>query len=739
MSIKIIKKSVAIDQPNPSQVDVLKLVGLAANDEAPHEIKQPSVSETALLLLGIGIQCIPVGYKTKSPTIPGWPKLKIMTEEVQKHFGGQTNIGVLNGTPSNNLVDIDIDSPDCKPFLKWLQETAMVSGREGNPRSHYFFRTTDPCKTHQLKDDKGEMLIEVRSTGSQTIIPPSVHPEGGNYYWESFGPPGPASSVQLLEVASKIAAAAVISRYWNKGARHKLALALSGALLRHGWSVENAIDFIRTIAMAAGDTDVDDRIKCVTTTAEQLAIGNKVTGIPTLAAHLGKDASTLVTAWLKLHGTASEGAHETLVGFLNQTYAVVLFGGQTYVLREFIDYRERHDIELFKPGELRTLHANDRVITVDLLGRPKDVCVVDVWLKHPSRRLYMGIVFAPMGAPSQYYNLFKGFSVAPVAGDCSLYLAHLLANICQGNQAYFDYLLNWMAHTIQRPEELPGIAIVFRGQQGTGKGVATEEFGRLLEPHFIALTSMEQLVGRFTGHLKDRLLVYANEALWGGNKSAEGALKAMITDPNASVEQKFKDTVRIENFKRIMISSNEDWAVPVAKDDRRFFVLNVGNARKEDTAYFKAIIDQMNNGGSEALMHALVNRDLSNFDVRKPPQTPFNFDLKLLSMDTGDQFIYELLRKSSDEDWETTVQKRVMHTEYLDWCKDHGKTHKQTASTFGKNLKKLIPSVDLEKKETVGTGEGKTKRFPLYVFPELSVCRTEFELACKADGSIWSM
>jgi hypothetical protein len=165
----------------------------------------------------------------------------------------------------------------------------------------------------------------------------------------------------------------------------------------------------------------------------------------------------------------------------------------------------------------------------------------------------------------------------------------------------------------------------------------------------------------------------------------------------------------------------------------------VGNARKEDTAYFKAIIDQMNNGGSEALMHALVNRDLSNFDVRKPPQTPFNFDLKLLSMDTGDQFIYELLRKSSDEDWETTVQKRVMHTEYLDWCKDHGKTHKQTASTFGKNLKKLIPSVDLEKKETVGTGEGKTKRFPLYVFPELSVCRTEFELACKADGSIWSM
>ena len=733
-------KVVTNAQEAESQV-TLDQVGLGVDMSDPcYKQKQTAVEAVEEYLLK-GMLCIPVGFKEKAPSLPGWTKLKITSAaDIQKHFSGQTNVGVLNGAPSNGLVDIDIDSEACKPFLKFLPKTGMISGRKSNPHSHHFFRVEEDIKTQQFKNSDGEILLEIRSTGSQTIVPPSVHPTGEAYVCESYGDPTTVAASTLIASAAKTAAAAVISMAWpEEGGRHEAALAISAALLRHGWSREDASDFIANIAKAANDPEVEDRVACVASTAERLAKGEKTTGIPTLSRCIGKENVSLITNWLKLHSTANEEAHENLVQFLNQMYAVVLFGGQTYVLREFVDHKGRNDIELYKPGELRTLHASDRVVMIDLLGRSKDVSVIDLWLKHSSRRLYLGVVFSPQGAPENYYNLFRGFSVKPESGDCSLYLAHLLDNICQGNQVYFDYLLSWMAHTIQRPEELPGIAIVFRGQQGTGKGVATEEFGKLIEPHFIALTNMEQLVGRFSGHLKDRLLVYANEAIWGGNKSAEGALKAMITDPNASVEQKFKDTVRIENFKRLMISSNEDWAVPVAKDDRRFFVLNVGNDHKEDTAYFNAIIEQMRNGGSEALMHLLMTRDLSQFDVRKPPQTPFIFDLKFLSMDTADQFVYELLRKSSEEDWETSIQKRVMHGNYLEWCKEHGKTHKHMSSTFGKSLKRLIPSVDPDKKETVGTGGSKNKRFPLYVFPALSVCRSEFELACKANESIWSM
>lgn len=439
----------------------------------------------------------------------------------------------------------------------------------------------------------------------------------------------------------------------------------------------------------------------------------------------------------KLYEAQPIQSEETVEG-LNETHAVVFMNGQTFVITEFINEKGKPDITLCRLSDLKLLYANMRVVTSNLLGRRRDACIIDAWMEAPNRCSYRGIVFAPQGAPDSYYNLFRGFSVPPVAGDCALYLQHIRDNICRGNNEYYEYLLNWMAHMIQRPGELPGIAIVFRGPQGVGKGVATDELGRLVEPHYIALTGMEQLVGRFTGHLKDKLLVYANEATWGGNKSAEGALKAMITDPDSSVEQKFKDVVRIDNYKRIMVSSNEDWAVPIGKDDRRFFVLDVGSEHKEDHPYFEAIINQMRNGGSEALMYELQSRDLSGFNVRKMPHTPYNFDLKLLSMDTSDQFVYEFLRAATDEAWETYVGKPTLHTEYLDWCTSHGKKHKLTSSTFGKHLKRLIPNLDECKMKPTNSLDQKMRQMH-HVFPTLKICRKDFEKACKSGPEIWKL
>jgi hypothetical protein len=41
----------------------------------------------------------------------------------------------------------------------------------------------------------------------------------------------------------------------------------------------------------------------------------------------------------------------------------------------------------------------------------------------------------------------------------------------------------------------------------------------------------------------------------------------------------------------------------------------------QDGDYFGAIAREMNNGGREALLDLLLNRDLSEFDVRKVPHT----------------------------------------------------------------------------------------------------------------------
>lgn len=426
-----------------------------------------------------------------------------------------------------------------------------------------------------------------------------------------------------------------------------------------------------------------------------------------------------------------------LVEELNNSLAMVFSAGQTLILTETLNDKGQKVISLGKIADVKLLYANQLISITNGAGVTRLVCVIDVWEKAPNRRTYPGgIVFEPEGASEDRYNMFQGLATQPVKGDCSLYLEHIRENICQGNELFYDYVLGWMAHMIQRPGTLPEVAIVLKGEEGVGKGVFVDELSKLLSPYYIAIASMDQLLGRFGGHLMGKILVYVNEATWGGNKAAEGAFKAMITDKDETVEEKFKSPIRLKNCKHFIVSSNEDWPVAMGRDSRRFFVLEVGSKQKENNAYFSAIIDQMRNGGSEALMYELLNHDLSNFNVRKIPDTPYSFAIKFLSMNSAEKFIYEFLREDLDA-YQTghIMRKDSLHHLYHEWCKDNKERFPQAVSTFGKSLKKLIPSITSMK--TTCTDEKGSFRKDCYVFQCMKTCRSEFAKACKEGAEIW--
>lgn len=53
--------------------------------------------------------------------------------------------------------------------------------------------------------------------------------------------------------------------------------------------------------------------------------------------------------------------------------------------------------------------------------------------------------------------------------------------------------------------------------------------------------SLDHIVGRFNSHLQNSFIIFANEAIWDGNKKEIGALKALISDPTIFIEGKGKD------------------------------------------------------------------------------------------------------------------------------------------------------------------------------------------------------
>ncbi len=98
----------------------------------------------------------------------------------------------------------------------------------------------------------------------------------------------------------RTAAAALLAKRWRKDSRHSLALALAGALIRGGWHAAEADQFVEAICDAAGDEELDDRLRCVQNTAAKLERGDQVTGLPTLASLLGEPIAKKVSEWLGL-------------------------------------------------------------------------------------------------------------------------------------------------------------------------------------------------------------------------------------------------------------------------------------------------------------------------------------------------------------------------------------------------------------------------------------------------------
>jgi hypothetical protein len=232
-----------------------------------------------------GWAVIPVPPRKKGPRILGWTSLRLTENNLQKHFSNGTNIGVLLGAASGGLVDIDLDSPEARKLAPiFLPRTELVHGRPGNPASHFWYRTSDSLHPQKYSDCDGKTLVEIRSDGQQTVVPPSIHPTGEHITWAREGEPSSVSVDALGAAVAKLAAAALLARNWpERGARHDAAMALAGMLLRGGWTEENCIGFVQAVALAAGDEEMRHRKKDVISTVKRLAAGGMVTGAPSLA------------------------------------------------------------------------------------------------------------------------------------------------------------------------------------------------------------------------------------------------------------------------------------------------------------------------------------------------------------------------------------------------------------------------------------------------------------------------
>ncbi|HEX9037910.1 MAG TPA: bifunctional DNA primase/polymerase, partial [Ktedonobacterales bacterium] len=233
------------------------------------------VRESCLRYLDEGMTVITYSVRRKFSTKPNWPVTARLTREQAERLNDRDadkkNVGILTGMPSGGLFDVDLDVPQAVAAAKvFLPPTDRMHGRPSNPRSHYWFRSPDTPDHEtfawQFADDgKQTKYVELRggndASASQTMIPPSRHPNGEELIWDADGEPATLPYAELHRCGVQVALAALFARHWPaEGARNDGALALSGGLVREtDWNDEEVDAFVTTVAHIAGDEEYAQR------------------------------------------------------------------------------------------------------------------------------------------------------------------------------------------------------------------------------------------------------------------------------------------------------------------------------------------------------------------------------------------------------------------------------------------------------------------------------------------------
>ena len=359
--------------------------------------------------------------------------------------------------------------------------------------------------------------------------------------------------------------------------------------------------------------------------------------------------------------------------------------------------------------------------------------VISEFWSDPKTIEYRQTAFSPEPQPADTLNFWVGITAKPTIGDASVIKEFIRHVICAGNLALYKYLMSFLAHMVQQPEDKPGICIVLIGGQGVGKGIFFQLLGRIWGATTLLVSDIEQVIGRFNAALERNYVICMDEALFAGDKRSLNRLKSLVTEPQIRIEQKYQPSRTINSYQRFFAATNHDHFAHMEHDDRRFLFLRVSDVHKQDAEYFRTLLKSLDEGESvEALVHELLNRSLTDFDARSRPKSAEHLRQRLKSLENFERYWYEVLRKGvitsdglSDIDWSEPV---FVSTDNLVKGYKHANKNAERYTTvqsegIAETLRKVCPSAN----KTKSTETHSSTRKRGYKLPHVCVARQDFE------------
>lgn len=423
--------------------------------------------------------------------------------------------------------------------------------------------------------------------------------------------------------------------------------------------------------------------------------------------------------------------NRSALSLLQQRFAICELKGEFYVVDLCRVRSSDYDLDLYKR------EAANMAIRRFIETLPMDADVahtIKQFWNSPSTKVYDEIAFSPTPTKSTTLNLWIEPNAKPVIGSPpTLILEHIQQIICNGDQEKYDYLVKFLAHMLQKPEEKPGVMPVLVGKQGSGKGMFFTLIRRIWSRSSFMTSNVEDVAGKFNSVLERTFVVMLDEALFSGDKKSTDRMKSLITEEVISIEAKYQPPRQAESFHRYFATTNHKHFANIEVGDRRHLFFFTSDKMIGNWDYFDRLNNALNSEDEIGrLVNYLLGVDLADFRPWRLPRDLDKQDQLLRSLTGFDEYLYSMLRAETQlggfgNAWEGPffVTTFNIEADFTGFLKGRSQARFNTTQAMLSRLRDLCPSSKSGRRKT---NEKISRGFHV---PDLDTARDEF---CKALG-----
>lgn len=163
-----------------------------------------------------------------------------------------------------------------------------------------------------------------------------------------------------------------------------------------------------------------------------------------------------------------------------------------------------------------------------------------------------------------------------------------------------NYMLDFMAHVVQRPASKMGVAILLISvNQGTGKNTLVQVMKPIIGPkNYLSVAGITPLVEDKSTILEGNVLIVFNEVARPSNRSqwtdmskAVNKIKTSVTDAATQINPKYEKQRKITSYSNFIMLSNDTSPFDLGSDDRRIVVINNDPPKMDKNGKYKLLGD----------------------------------------------------------------------------------------------------------------------------------------------------